>query len=94
MIARNQTFSNITVYLDGSSFYDCIFEKCVVVFSGVLPAHLHIPRFVTCQWQAGGPAYTTINFLTALYKAGAKDLIEATFEKIREKATPTAGHQI
>lgn len=89
MIARNQTFSDITVYLDGSSFYDCTFEKCIVVFSGVLPAVLHNPRFVDCQWQAAGPAETTINFLTALYRAGAKDLIEATFERIRGKAPPT-----
>ena len=86
MIARNQTFSDVTVYLDGSSFYDCVFERCTVVFSGVLPAVLNNPRFVDCKWVAAGPADTTINFLTSLYKAGAKDLIEATFDTIRGKA--------
>jgi hypothetical protein len=86
MIARNQTFSDVTVHLDGSSFYDCTFERCTVVFSGVLPAVLNNPRFVDCRWQAAGPAETTIMFLTALYKAGAKDLIETTFETIRGKS--------
>jgi hypothetical protein len=93
MIARNQTFSDVTVYLDGSSFYDCTFERCTVVFSGVLPAVLNNPRFVDCRWAAAGPAETTIGFLTALYKAGAKDLIEATFDTIRGKSrgTPLSG---
>ena len=93
MIARNQTFSDVTVYLDGSSFYDCTFERCTVVFSGVLPAVLNNPRFVDCRWEAAGPADLTIKFLASLYKAGTKDLIEATFETIRGKSPvqPPAG---
>jgi len=93
MIARNQTFSDVTVHLDGSSFYDCTFERCTVVFSGVLPAVINNPRFVDCRWEAAGPAEMTIRFLTSLYKAGAKDLIERTFEAIRGKlpSQPVAG---
>ena len=90
MIARNQTFSDITVYLDGSSFYDCVFERCQIVFAGVLPATLNNPRFVDCRWEAIGPALTAISFLSSLYKAGATDLIEATFQSIRGKGPVTA----
>ena len=83
MIARNQTFTEITVYLDGGSFYDCVFERCTVVFSSLLPTTLHNPRFVDCTWQAKGPAEYTINFMASLYKVGAHDLIENTFKTIR-----------
>lgn len=90
MIASNQTFADKTVYLDGSSFYDCVFERCDLVFSGVLPATLSNPRFVDCRWQVVGPAQTTVGFLSALYRAGAKDLIEATFDTIRGKGQETS----
>lgn len=85
MIARNQTFTDMVVYLDGASLYDCTFERCTIVISGVLPATLHNPRFVNCSWRATGPAENTISFFASLYRAGAKDLIEATFERIRGK---------
>ena len=83
MIARNQKFSDITVYLDGASFYDCTFERCTVVFSALLPTTLHNPQFVDCKWQAAGPAEYTINFMASLYKVGARELIEGTFKTIR-----------
>ena len=83
MIAKGQKYSDVTVYLDGSSFYDCTFERCTVVFSSVLPMTLHNPRFIDCKWQATGPAEQTINFMSALYKVGARELIDATFRTIR-----------
>jgi hypothetical protein len=83
MIAKNQTFSDVTVYLDGSSFYDCTFERCTIVFSCILPTTLHNPRFVDCRWEAAGPAEAMMKFMASLYKVGARDLIEATFSRIR-----------
>jgi hypothetical protein len=83
MIAKNQTFADVTVHLDGSSFYDCTFERCTIVFSSLIPTTLHNPRFVDCRWQAIGPAQLTIEFMSSLYRVGAKDLIEGTFKNIR-----------
>ncbi len=83
MIAKKQTFSDATIYLDGASFYDCTFERCTIVFSSLLPTTLSNPKFIDCVWQATGPAEYTINFMASLYKVGARDLIEATFKTIR-----------
>jgi hypothetical protein len=94
MIARNQTYSDITVHLDGSSFYDCVFERCTVSYSGVLPTVLQNPRFVDCKWQVSGPAHNTVGYLTALYRAGARDLIEKTFDSIRGKGAPTPAAKV
>jgi hypothetical protein len=41
------------------------------------------PRFIDCKWTVRGPAENTFSLLSALYKAGATDLIEATFNQIR-----------
>jgi hypothetical protein len=83
MIAYDQTFKEATIYLDGSSFYRCRFERCTVVINGYLGCTLVDPKFVDCRWQVSGPADTTFQLLSALYQAGATDLIEATFNAIR-----------
>jgi hypothetical protein len=85
MIAYDQTFKDATVYLDGSSFYRCKFERCTVVISGFIGCTVVDPQFIDCKWTVSGPAENTLQLLSSLYKAGAKDLIEATFDSLRGK---------
>ncbi len=83
MIAQDQTFNNVVVYLDGNSFYRCRFEKCNIIIHGFMGCTLVDPKFVDCQWSVSGPAEVTFSLLSALYKAGATSLVEGTFDKIR-----------
>ncbi len=83
MIAYDQTFTDATVYLDGNSFYGCRFERCTIVINGYLGCTLLDPRFIDCRWTVSGPAQNVFQLMTALYKAGATDLIESTFNTIR-----------
>jgi hypothetical protein len=85
MIAYDQEFTEAQVYLDGSSFYRCKFYRCTIIVSGLLGCTLVDPQFVDCRWKVSGPAQTTFELLTALYRVGAVDLIEATFNQIRGK---------
>jgi hypothetical protein len=85
VIARDQTFSGMTICLDGGTYVNCRFERCTIVISGVLPIALENPRFVDCQWSFIGPASTTVAFMAAMHRAGAKDLIEATCNSIMGK---------
>jgi len=88
MIARDQTFEDITVCLDGSPFYGCTFRRCKLQLSALLPNFLVGCNFDNCTWEFGGPAANTVAFMTALYRAGARDLIHGTFRAIRgEQAT-------
>jgi hypothetical protein len=87
MIGRNQTFENITISLDGGSFYGCTFSRCRLQFSGLLPVVLEGGTFNECIWEFLGTASNTVAFMTALYKAGARDLIEGTFRTIRGEQT-------
>lgn len=87
MIAQNQTFEDLTISLDGGSFHHCIFRRCKLQYSGVLPVALEGSNFDNCTWEFDGPAATTVWFMSALHKAGARDLIEGTFRIIRGEQT-------
>jgi hypothetical protein len=83
MIAENQTFVGLRVFLDGCSFKRCIFERCTIVFSGLMGAELEGNSFSECQWEFTGPAQNTLMMMSALYSGGGQQLIEATLDKIR-----------
>jgi hypothetical protein len=83
MIASDQVFADTVIYLDGSSFQRCKFERCTIAINGFLGCTLVDPQFIDCHWQVSGPAQTTFDWMTALYRAGAVDLIEGTFNQIR-----------
>lgn len=93
MIAEAEHFKNITIQLDGSTFIDCTFESCELVYSGLLPV-----RIAGCEFKEGitwtfvGAASLTVGFMQSLYKAGATNLIENTFRQIRgENYNPPPG---
>ena len=83
MIAEGQKFVGKRIFLDGSSFTKCRFERCTMIYSGHLGMEMKEPEFVDCRWEIQGPAKETLKFLRALYRAGAKDLVEATFDAVR-----------
>ena len=83
MIATNQTFNEVTISLDGGSFYSCTFNRCRLQASGLLPVTLEAGSFNNCNWELTGPAANTLGFLAGLYKSGAHDLVEGAFRLIR-----------
>jgi hypothetical protein len=83
MIAYDQVFSDAQIYLDGASFYRCKFNRCTIVINGLVGCTLVDPQFIDCKWVVAGPAQITFELMSALYRVGATDLIEATFDQIR-----------
>ena len=83
MIAEGQTFKNIQVQLDGSTFRGCTFEACILLFSGLMPVSLDNNSFNDCRWEFTGSAALAVGFMTALYAGGGRDIIERTFQSIR-----------
>ncbi len=90
MITTDKTFKDISITLDGGTFTRCKFERCKIVFSGILPVTLDDPAFVDCEWSFTGPAANAMNFMRAMFLAGAKDLIEKTCAGIQSPAGSTA----
>jgi len=89
MIAQKQTYSNLTIHLDGSTFVGCHFVNCVLVYSATLPVHMNGCSFEGGRFEFGGAAANTVSFMTGFYQGGGqcKALIEQTFEGIRQGQT-------
>jgi hypothetical protein len=68
--------------------YAFTFNRCKLQFSALLPVVLDRASYTDCKWEFIGPAANTVGLMTALYKAGARDLVEGIFQTIRgEQAT-------
>ena len=80
---QGAAFTNETVVLDGNDYLNCTFTNCEIIFGGKAGVSLHGISFNDCRWTFTGPAGTTINFMTALYQAGVRDMLDQTFENIR-----------
>ena len=83
MVATNKTFKKQQIVLDGGSFYNCTFDECELIYSGLMPVFMNGNTLKNCRWRFDGPAINTMAFLTMLYNSGAKDLVEATFNGVR-----------
>ena len=84
MIAREQTFSHMRIVVDGCAFYNCTFRSCVFVYCGSLPVVMENNRFDrNCRWEFDRAAKSTMDFLATMYRAGATQLVENTFDAIR-----------
>lgn len=78
-----EIFEDKSILLDGEHFEACTFTRCKLIFEGGMPPVLVQNNFNECMWVFDGAALRTIAFMSALYRGGAKELIEATFENIR-----------
>jgi hypothetical protein len=63
MIAENQTFTGKRIQLDGSSFTNCRFNECRLVFNGLVGFELVGSHFQDCRYDFEGPARETIQFM-------------------------------
>lgn len=86
---ENQTFENERLVLDGSSFTNCVFRNCQVVYYGTGPIKLHGNKFVDTQVLWGGPAAQTVAILAKMYHGGMKLVVETVIDQIRKGAVPT-----
>ncbi len=87
---EKSTFQNTSVMLDHVEFDQCTFRNCKLVYAAEGVASMRDCSMYDCTWEFTGPAERTIQFLAALYAmgGGARELIEGTFNNIREGHYP------
>jgi hypothetical protein len=83
MLARNETFTDMRIVLDGSSFYECTFRSCVFIYCASLPVVMENCQYERCTWEMDRAAKSTLDFLATMYRAGASKLVENTFDLVR-----------
>jgi hypothetical protein len=77
-----RTFHTERVQIDDTSFVNCTFDRCNLIYSGSERFGFDGCKFNDCRWGFEGAAAFTIGFLTVMYGA-QPEMIEATFENIR-----------
>ncbi len=84
------TIEDQRVVLDFHHFRGCTFRRCKIVYHGFGPVGLVESGFEDCEWGFDGPAASTINFMTEMYRmgGGVADLIEKTFENVKRGSHP------
>ena len=82
---EKERFADTSIIVDGNEYTGCTFVRCQILFSGGALPKLDNNSFMDCRWVFDGAAARTVQFMTALYSGGGKELIEATFESIRGK---------
>ena len=73
-------FSGGRVNLDSQRFESCVFENCVVVFSGTGSYELRDCTFKDCSFSLEGPAAAALKFMSDFY---SPQMIEEMFDRIR-----------
>lgn len=60
------TFTNTRVDLDGTDYFGCFFNNCVMVYSAEGPVTLSRCSFNECVWELNGSAARTVDFLRSI----------------------------
>jgi len=78
MRARNCTFRDATMHVDGQSYRGCRFERCRLIYSGGdLPRMIECV-FVQCHWTLEGAGARTLRLMKAMVERGGsmRELVE------------------
>ncbi len=89
MKISNNKFTKEEVVLDFHEYNSCEFTDCRFVVLGYGPFSLNQCEVKNCEFTFAGPAASVIQTMSTIYKIGdqGKNLIEGTFEQIRQGAT-------
>lgn len=85
---RGNTYVESRLTVDGHEYISCRFENCTLVYAGGPLPTMGECVFVNCDWTFEGPAALTVQFMSALYGGGMRELIEHTFDNIRGASAP------
>ena len=81
---ENESYKNESIQLDGKSFKKCTFFRCRLQYAGQAAVKLANNSIEESSWEFIDAAQRTIGFMADLYRGGMKEVIEDTFENIRQ----------
>ncbi|HEX8450770.1 MAG TPA: hypothetical protein VF647_01670 [Longimicrobium sp.] len=86
MNIENQAFQDERVVLDGNSYTNCTFRRCVLVYSATAEMSLTNCNFEMVEWEFDGPAARVLSFLHATYQNGrdGEEFVRAIFRNFKK----------
>jgi len=74
MIYRGNYFiQNDEVHFCGNEFYDCVFDKCIIIYDGTGPLTIDNCRLVKPHFVFKGPAGDTLQFIKQINEIDTAD---------------------
>lgn len=83
MVVTNKTFTQDRITLDGFTYKDCTFDRCLLIYSGYQSTTLIKVNMINCSFIFEGPAHNTFNFLKMMHNSSAKEQIENLLNMIK-----------
>ncbi len=86
-VMTGEKFTRREISIDGSSFVDCEFVDCKLVFGATAPVTFDGCTFDGSEWVFEGAASSTLEFLSVLSRGlegEGQDLIEGIFQSVKE----------
>jgi uncharacterized protein YjbI with pentapeptide repeats len=86
MNIEKQNFQGERVVLDNHTFVDCVFRRCILVYSANTEISLTNCRFEEVEWEFDGPAARVLSFLHATYQNGrdGEEFVRAIFRNFKK----------
>ena len=86
----NQTFRDQQVRLDSGTYENCLFENCLIIFSGLGEPSLTSCDFRNTQWALEDAAVDTLEFLRVLYRSGegGRRVVQPFLDRITDGFEP------
>lgn len=79
---ETKTFTKEEIHLDFNEFINCKFIECNIIYHGYGLVRLNNNSFENCRHSFSDSAAKTLNFMSAIYFGGGKQLIEDTIKNI------------
>lgn len=86
MLVKGKVFREQRLRMDGKTFDDCTFDRCMMVYSGMKPSQLIGGTIDSCSWDFDGPALNVFRFLVMVEQNGGAGLVDDIFRKVRHSA--------
>ena len=83
LVAKDRTFEDVNITLDGAHLTGCIVKKCKVHYNGGEIPTLAKTSFQDCKFLFGDAAERTLRFLSHMYRSGNQKTIDGLFELLR-----------
>lgn len=83
LVAKDRTFENMEITLDGAHLTGCLVKKCKVYYNGGKIPILSKTSFQDSNFLFGDAAERTLRFISHMYRSGNQQTIDALFELLR-----------
>lgn len=87
-VYERQTFTNEEIVLDGNRYVGCVFNRCVLIYTGGELPNLERCKFNSTRIQLDGAAQQTLSYMRMLSSAGLFNNVNGVIKSVKTGDMP------